>query len=663
MGDLSDYELIRAENIARNEQFLREIGMDEVTSELASRTSSEVTKRGVTGKRKAPALPERRSSRVTIERLKGEDFSLLPEAERRKKEEELAAMIQAKTAATFSFSSSAEGGGDDERWTRFSPEPIPALPPYNQPEAGSGRGEEDDKELEKERASQEFIDWGRPILRTLAQYSTSPLLASPSQSRPFSRDAYWSSTRALRTLPADVAKVAENRITAVWVHPSEQRLLVAAGDKSGYLGLWDVDAEDAAGKVGGGGGGGGGGRGRKGQSALLYGDKYASDCGVGGVFKYRPHVGNVARIFSYPTRPSGIHTVSYDGSVRVLDIESDPLKPAFAQRFCAPEGLEEMWFTDACEYMSVHGNAHAASPARPAKGTKATATADAAGAGAGAGSGTGSQDMLFVSRSDGYVCLIDFRARGGTYAWSFDSGYKVQSVQHWPTDENLILTAHAGKGAAGDAAGSMNVWDIRKVGGGGSSRKASSGAGAISPVLTFSGHSKSINAAYASPDGRYVLSVSQDNTIRCWGGMHEALRTGAEAASGAAKKSAAGGGGGGGGSGGVRFTSKAHDNVTGRWLSTFRPQWDPKHPHAFLLGSMSQPRCLELFEIAEGSEGTKEKETQRPGDSATNITFSIAAAYVMRGDGLNSVVSRNYAHPTQHIIAAANSSGRVHVFR
>jgi hypothetical protein len=39
----------------------------------------------------------------------------------------------------------------------------------------------------------------------------------------------------------------------------------------------------------------------------------------------------------------------------------------------------------------------------------------------------------------------------------------------------------------------------------------------------------------------------------------------------------------------------SHDNETGRWLSSFKPAFDPKDPLTFVLGSMDKPRKMEIF--------------------------------------------------------------------
>ena len=272
-----------------------------------------------------------------------------------------------------------------------------------------------------------------------------------------------------------------------------------------------------------------------------YGDRYSGRSGVGGVWKYRPHVSAVCRIYSTSQTPSEITSVSYDGTVRSLDIDQQ----AFISRFSAPSDLGDLWFTDAWEY-----------------GGGVRDISD---------SGSGN-NKLFVSRSDGYACLIDFRqgskGRGNSsYAWVADMGYKTQSVQHFPTDENLLLTACAGAG------GDISLYDIRKLGG--SSKKITES------VLSFNGHSKSINAAYASPDGKSIVSVCQDDTIRLWTNFQS------QSSSSKNDKNASS----------VTFSVTNHNNHTGRWLSTFRPTWDPKFNASFVSGSMNKPRCIEYFSV------------------------------------------------------------------
>ena len=89
------------------------------------------------------------------------------------------------------------------------------------------------------------------------------------------------------------------------------------------------------------------------------------------------------------------------------------------------------------------------------------------------------------------------------------------------------------------------------------------------------------------------------------------------------------------------------DNNTGRWLSTFRPVFDPKHPHAFIVGSMTQPRQIDVFIPS----------------LLGNGALSLNSVLELKGEFLGSVCSRNACHTSLSVVAGGNSSGRVHIFR
>lgn len=83
-----------------------------------------------------------------------------------------------------------------------------------------------------------------------------------------------------------------------------------------------------------------------------------------------------------------------------------------------------------------------------------------------------------------------------------------------------------------------------------------------------------------------------------------------------------------------------HNNNTGRWLTRFRAIWDPKQEHCFLVGSMAQPRQIQVFQ-----------------DTGTLLHSFCSEDY------LTSVCSINVVHPSQNILVGGNSSGRLHVFK
>jgi hypothetical protein len=114
--------------------------------------------------------------------------------------------------------------------------------------------------------------------------------------------------------------------------------------------------------------------------------------------------------------------------------------------------------------------------------------------------------------------------------------------------------------------------------------------------------------------------------------------------------------------------SYPHNNKTGRWISTFRPEFDPKHPHAFWLGSMTNnPRRFELHvafneataveEIVSGNKRKLPKPSKHLGD------FGLHPCMEVTSDNLSSICSRYCIHPTRDVIAGANSSGKVNIFR
>jgi WD40 repeat protein len=99
--------------------------------------------------------------------------------------------------------------------------------------------------------------------------------------------AYATRMSKLRLGEEGVSKVTPDRIYAVAAHPNADKLVVAAGDKSGNLGLWNVD--DQAGET-------------------------------GGVVLYEPHTRTINSLEFHPQDPSKLYTSSYDGTVRMMDM-------------------------------------------------------------------------------------------------------------------------------------------------------------------------------------------------------------------------------------------------------------------------------------------------------------------------------------------------------
>ncbi|XP_074590753.1 DNA damage-binding protein cmr1 [Curcuma longa] len=94
--------------------------------------------------------------------------------------------------------------------------------------------------------------------------------------------------RDLMLREENVKKVVEGRILSVRFLPFWDRTVIVAGDKLGNVGFWDVDVEE--------------------------GD---SD----GVYVYVPHSGPVSGISVHPFSPAKIFTCSYDGLIRLMDVQ------------------------------------------------------------------------------------------------------------------------------------------------------------------------------------------------------------------------------------------------------------------------------------------------------------------------------------------------------
>nr|BAK04592.1 predicted protein [Hordeum vulgare subsp. vulgare] len=95
--------------------------------------------------------------------------------------------------------------------------------------------------------------------------------------------------------PANVRKVVPDRILGVRVLPLLDRTVVAAGNKLGNIGFWDVDGmvEDE------------------------------DDIGADGVFQYLPHRGPVPAIVAHPAAPQKIYSCSYEGEICLMDLEKE----------------------------------------------------------------------------------------------------------------------------------------------------------------------------------------------------------------------------------------------------------------------------------------------------------------------------------------------------
>lgn len=545
---ISDYELERLTNIRRNESFLASLGLNSVKSALhQSAVARAPPKRKPVAVKKAPTNDGllRRSGRVTFEKLQEEVALLVKSGDSESlasKQAELDALIVKRQEGSYQAvleASASEG----REWKRKDEGPLSMH--------------------ELTYADDKYdcllaITDLKSMLEELSMEGKSNVTYK--QSHLSSIDQYSSSLQKLAVCEAEVAKLTESRITSVFVHPIAEKVVVFAGDKTGNLGVWDVSKLDS------------------------------SD--INGVYKYEPHSSNIARIDASPLEPTAVYSASYDGSVRLFDVE----KEQFTLAFQAPDEAASVYFTDANFLLDQ-------------------------------------PKCMYVSTSDAYVALLDFRASNRAYQWKRECeiGYRPNSVQQHPTQPHLLVTSERS---------SIALYDVRK---GASSSNKAKASGTLKALNMLQGHTHSVNAAYVSPDGQYLVSAGQDNTLRTWRNF---TLPGQEA----------------------DCIVTQHDNHTGRWLSTFRPSFDPKQPHAFALGCMQHPRRIEVFSPVSVRDedaalpGVK-KGVKRAMKDSGDGTYELRLLYNLQNEWLQSVCSRNAFHPSQNIVAGGNSSGRVHIFR
>lgn len=166
----------------------------------------------------------------------------------------------------------------------------------------------------------------------------------------------------------------------------------------------------------------------------------------------------------------------------------------------------------------------------------------------------------------------------------------------------------------------VKLWDIRMLSGDLRTVEKSP------KPIGYHNSGKSVNSAFFSPSGKYVVSTTMANKLDVYEDFH--LEAPSLKSSTRDKH--------------VKPTrSIRHDNMTGRWLTTFMANWHPSLD-CFVVGSMRKPRCVEVFDGAS------------TGDCTT-----------IRGEALTAVASRCCFHPSEDrlTIVGGNSSGRVTVIR
>eukprot|EP00934_Nitzschia_sp_Nitz4_P006647 Nitzschia sp. Nitz4//scaffold65_size103378//75241//77143//NITZ4_004477-RA/size103378-augustus-gene-0.88-mRNA-1//-1//CDS//3329556273//6637//frame0 len=339
-----------------------------------------------------------------------------------------------------------------------------------------------------------------------------------------------------------VAKVTPDRIYSVAAHPSPHKLLACAGDKNGYVGIWDVDSTTDE------------------EQPLVH--------------RFRLHSKSVCTLEWIS--PDALLSASYDGTVRKWNLQAQHWEEIFATYSDSDSYYaEELGFGMDSGRLFWHQHVSLDPRFR------------------------GSSDpCLFVATSIGTAFHVDLRSNPRQrITWNKSlSDKKINTLSLHPNGTTL---ASAGND------GTIQLWDIRRFG------KAKT----REPFATQQ-VGKSVNSAFFSPTGGSLLSTTQANKLDLINEAHLAK--------------------------GLMKPTKSipHNNLTGRWLSTFMARWHPTRD-IFVSGSMAKPRQVEVF----NEQGLKMKG--------------------ISGAAMTAVASRCCFHPSHSklTIVGGNSSGRMVVVR
>ncbi|KAJ1990198.1 hypothetical protein H4R33_001806 [Dimargaris cristalligena] len=406
-------------------------------------------------------------------------------------------------------------------------------------------------------------------------------------------------------------KVTPERIYTVALHPDPRQFLVAAGDKSGVLGFWNIGSTDqftsasqktpdeavkvkmeeeeeadlttdAPGNL------------ATNQSPLksIRQSVSMADMTTADVFSFRPHTATLTQLLYNKRDATKLYTSSYDGSIRCLD-------------------LIHQTFTEAC----------------------VTETGDRFITGFDNDPGTG--QLLYYTTSDGTLGFHDLRTPATDItAWQLQER-KIGGMHLNPVEPQYLVTASLDR--------TMRVWDLRWMGG----ARSKQGAGFTDTVVQLSpgtddpvevstfDYPKSVTAAYWDPTGNHIVNTNFDDTIRLstmdWSSAPDSSSSLTATGDSNAK----------GGSPNLRerFVIR-HNNQTGRWLTMFRAQWhpDPTMPPCFVVGNMK--RYVDIFC---GSTGELVTQLYDP-------------------DRITAVPAVNVFHAHLPVVVSANASGRMVVW-
>lgn len=279
-GELSAYELKRLENIRQNQKILESLEIPKLApvEQVAKNTAKQATKPKKTAPsrgRKSVPKPARVSARIL-----------------QKIEEEKAG---GRRKTSYDLLTELPEPQPKER----KPRPLPGSRVPFAPEEGATDG---------------FVSMMKTAQKTTMIDVDSAKL--PEAPRMGIKSAQY------------VAKVLQDRIYSVAIHPSQDKIIAATGSKSGQMAFWDATA--------------------------LYHDHDTTFEGsqAAPYYLFHPHSGSLSTLKYCPGNASQLLSCGYEGSIQCMDI----VKGCFETVYTAPKDLDEQYISTFDFFNGTGGN-------------------------------------------------------------------------------------------------------------------------------------------------------------------------------------------------------------------------------------------------------------------------------------------------------------------
>lgn len=212
----------------------------------------------------------------------------------------------------------------------------------------------------------------------------------------------------------------------------------------------------------------------------------------------------------------------------------------------------------------------------------------------------GSGHSIIAVHRNGDMTIYDNRESKESAIKTYHGpGSSTRCVSCHPVEHQYFLTSYMD--------GSVRFFDMRKTTGTNGKR--------LNEIFYVGGHGRTVNAAYFSPiTGNSVLTTCLDDMLRVFDSTVISKDQ-------------------------VKLRASCrHFNQTGRWLTPFKATWHPECDDIFVVGSMSKPRQIEVYN-----------------------TYAKKIHALINPDVLTTITSVNCFFKSGYLFGG-NSTGKVHMF-